>query len=43
MIEIRHIDYSSINVGERFLEDDTKKVVWQDQALAFKALPYTLA
>ena len=25
------------------LEDDTKKVVWQDQALAFKALPYTLA
>ena len=25
------------------LEDDAKKVVWQDQALAFKALPYTLA
>jgi hypothetical protein len=25
------------------LEDNAKKVVWQNQALNFKALPYTLA
>ena len=28
MIEIRHTDYSSINTGELFLEDDTKNIIY---------------